>query len=188
MDLILTGEFLRELRKEKGYTQEQLGELLGVTNKTVSRWETGNYMPPVEILQRLSELYGITINEILAGKRLSDDEYKKKADENIITALDGSVFSMKDKRKFYWKEWMKKYAWALALYLAAVIALAVVGIFIEGYNEKLLPLELILCLAGTALINERRTIYVEKRVYEDKLAQLGERYGVKIEEESPEDN
>jgi transcriptional regulator with XRE-family HTH domain len=48
MDTKKVGSFLKSLRKEKELTQEQLGEKLGVTNKTVSRWETGNYMPPVE--------------------------------------------------------------------------------------------------------------------------------------------
>ena len=54
MDTIKIGNFLAELRKEQNLTQEALGEKLGVTNKTVSRWENGNYLPPVEILQELS--------------------------------------------------------------------------------------------------------------------------------------
>ena len=72
MDMIKTGRFLAELRKEHSLTQEQLGEQLGVTNKTVSRWETGTYMPPVEMLQLLSVKYGVTINEILSGERLRE--------------------------------------------------------------------------------------------------------------------
>lgn len=82
------GEFLKELRKENKLTQEQLGEKLGVTNKTVSKWETGNYMPPIEILKLLSELYNVSINEILSGRRLSDGEYKEKAEENMTSALE----------------------------------------------------------------------------------------------------
>ena len=60
------GVFLAELRKEKCWTQEQLGQKLGVTNKTVSRWENGNYMPPVDILLELSKLYDISITRFLA--------------------------------------------------------------------------------------------------------------------------
>lgn len=82
------GEFLKELRKENKLTQEQLGEKLGVTNKTVSKWETGNYMPPIEILKLLSELYNVSINEILSGRRLSDGEYKENAEENMANALE----------------------------------------------------------------------------------------------------
>lgn len=63
------GSFLKELRLEKGLTQDALGEKLGVTNKTISRWENGNYLPPVEMLQKLGELYDIEIEEILNCKR-----------------------------------------------------------------------------------------------------------------------
>jgi len=51
MDTQKIGKFLKELRKEHDMTQEQLGERIGVTNKTVSRWKTGNYMPPIESLK-----------------------------------------------------------------------------------------------------------------------------------------
>ena len=50
MDLMKTGKFIADLRKEKGLTQEQLGEKIGVTNKTVSRWETGVYLPPAYVM------------------------------------------------------------------------------------------------------------------------------------------
>ena len=79
MNTAKIGAFLASLRKEKGLTQEQLGEKMGVSNKTVSRWETGNYLPPVEMLQQLSSFYGITINEILSGERLSEDTFLEKA-------------------------------------------------------------------------------------------------------------
>ncbi len=65
MDGQKIGGFLKELRKQNNMTQEQLGERIGVTNKTVSRWETGKYMPPIEHLKLLSDLYQISINEIL---------------------------------------------------------------------------------------------------------------------------
>ena len=75
MDMQKIGNFLAELRKEKNLTQEELGEQLGVTNKTVSRWENGNYLPPVEMLQMLSKLYDVSINELLSGERLSDERF-----------------------------------------------------------------------------------------------------------------
>ena len=53
MDQIKVGKFIAQLRKEKGITQEELGRRIGVTNKTVSRWENGNYMPDIEMLQLL---------------------------------------------------------------------------------------------------------------------------------------
>lgn len=72
MNTKVIGQFLRELRKEKSMTQEELGERVGVTNKTISKWENGNYMPPIDILMLLSDIYGVSINEIIAGKRLED--------------------------------------------------------------------------------------------------------------------
>ena len=80
MDMVKMGSFLAELRKERNLTQAELGEKLGVTNKTISRWETGNYMPSVEMLEELSTMYGMTINELLSGKKLSTEEYKEMAD------------------------------------------------------------------------------------------------------------
>ena len=60
MDLLLIGKFIAELRKEQELTQEQLGEKLGVTNKTVSRWETGAYLPPAEALLESFFIFWIT--------------------------------------------------------------------------------------------------------------------------------
>ena len=65
MDTKKIGMFLKQLRNENGMTQEQLGEKLGVSNKTVSRWETGNYMPPVEYLKIFSDIYQRAIEEKL---------------------------------------------------------------------------------------------------------------------------
>lgn len=87
MDMQKIGYFLAELRKEKNLTQDELGEQIGVTNKTVSRWENGNYLPPVEILQILSNLYNVSINELLSGERLSDERYKEHAEEYITVDL-----------------------------------------------------------------------------------------------------
>ena len=76
MDMQKIGAFLAELRKEKNLTQDELGEQIGVTNKTVSRWENGNYLPPVEMLQILSKFYNVSINEILNGERINT--FRKK--------------------------------------------------------------------------------------------------------------
>ena len=95
MDQVKIGKFIAALRKEKGLTQEKLGEKLGVTNKTVSRWENGNYMPDVEMLSLLSNEFDVSINEIISGERLNLENFKKAADENLVTALDNSTFTLK---------------------------------------------------------------------------------------------
>ena len=87
MDTKKVGIFLKHLRSERGLTQEQLGERIGVTNKTISRWETGNYLPPAECLILLSEIYGVSINEILAGERVAREEFVEIAEKNITSTL-----------------------------------------------------------------------------------------------------
>ncbi len=87
MDMQKIGSFLAELRKEKNLTQDELGAQIGVTNKTISRWETGNYLPPVEMLQTLGDNFGVSINEILNGERISDGNYKDISEQNIKSAL-----------------------------------------------------------------------------------------------------
>lgn len=67
------GSFLRELRKEKGMTQEQIAEQFSVSSRTVSRWENGNNMPDLDILIEISDYYEVDLREILDGERKSED-------------------------------------------------------------------------------------------------------------------
>ncbi len=69
MDQQRIGLFLKELRKEKNLTQEQLAEMLNVSNRTVSRWETGNNMPDLSILVDLADFYNVDVREIIDGER-----------------------------------------------------------------------------------------------------------------------
>ena len=85
------GVFLKQLRNEKGITQEQLAEILGVSGRTVSRWETGTNLPDISILVEISEYYNVEMKEILDGERKSknmDNELKetllKVADYNEL--------------------------------------------------------------------------------------------------------
>lgn len=121
MDTKVIGQFLAQLRKEKDLTQEQLGEMLGVTNKTVSRWENGNYLPPVEMLQQLSELYGLTINELLSGKPLEDQEFRQQAENNIKAVLSQS-FSEGDRADYFKRKWKKDHRLANILGAAVLFA------------------------------------------------------------------
>ena len=73
MDQRKIGEFLKELRKEKNLTQEQLAEQLNVSNRSVSRWETGRNMPDIGLLVEIAELYDVSISEIIDGKRRSEN-------------------------------------------------------------------------------------------------------------------
>lgn len=69
MEQIKTGKFIAELRKEKGMTQEQLGDRLGVNSRSVSRWENGHGMPDISLLLELADVLGVTVQELLEGSR-----------------------------------------------------------------------------------------------------------------------
>lgn len=73
MDQKKIGSFLRELRTEKGLTQEQLAEKMNVSGRTVSRWENGNNMPDLSIIVELADFYGVDIRELLNGERKSEN-------------------------------------------------------------------------------------------------------------------
>ena len=73
MDQRAIGAFLKVLRKEKGITQEQMGEELGVSDRTISRWETGNNMPDISLLVEIAEFFDVSIPEIIKGERKSED-------------------------------------------------------------------------------------------------------------------
>lgn len=84
------GKFIATLRKEKKMTQEELAESLGVTNKSVSRWENGKTMPDLSLIKKLTDILGITINELLSGEKLTKEEYQEKLEENIVNTIDYS--------------------------------------------------------------------------------------------------
>ena len=112
MDMQKIGSFLAELRKEKNLTQDELGAQIGVTNKTISRWETGSYLPPVEMLQTLGDTFGVSINEILNGERISDGNYKDISEQNLKYALTKSDSVIAKHRKIM--------NWVIAVVVAAL--------------------------------------------------------------------
>lgn len=79
-----TGKFIAKCRKEKKLTQGQLAEKLNITDRAVSKWETGKNMPDSSIMLELCEILGITVNELLSGEKVDMEGYEKKADENLI--------------------------------------------------------------------------------------------------------
>ena len=84
MDQIKIGEFIAQKRKEQGLTQMQFAELVGVSNKTVSKWETGSRMPDVAIIQEVCDVLKISVNELLAGEEFAEKEFIQKTEDNII--------------------------------------------------------------------------------------------------------
>lgn len=81
------GAFLKELRKQKGLTQQQIAEKFNVSNRTISRWENGNNMPDLDILIEISDYYEVDLREILNGERKSDN-MDKEIKETVLQAVD----------------------------------------------------------------------------------------------------
>lgn len=95
MDQIKIGKFIADERKRKGYTQKQLSEKLEISDKTISKWERGNGFPEVSLLLPLCNELEITVNELLSGERVSEEDYRKKAEENMVNLVKEAQESKK---------------------------------------------------------------------------------------------
>lgn len=88
MNQIKTGNYIAGLRKEKNMTQRELAERINVSDKTISKWETGKSMPDLDCIGKLCETLGVSVNEIISGESLSADDYSRKAEETIMTLME----------------------------------------------------------------------------------------------------
>ena len=84
MDQVKIGKFIAECRKDKKLTQADLAEKLNITDRAVSKWETGNGMPDSSIMLELCNILGISVNELLSGEVINMEDYDKKAEENLL--------------------------------------------------------------------------------------------------------
>lgn len=116
MDLIKIGKYIAGKRKELGMTQKQLAEKLGMSDKSVSKWERGVCLPDVSVYSDLCLILGISINEFLAGEDIAQEKIEKKSEENII----GVATDSKHKQK-------RLKAIICALLIIAVLAISVIG-------------------------------------------------------------
>lgn len=98
MDTLKIGEFLKALRKAKGYTQEEVANRLMLSPKTISRWESGNGIPDINIISAVADLYSVTVDEILKGERqtekqsqLSEQTNKLKNDSKVKVIMNNII-------------------------------------------------------------------------------------------------
>ncbi len=87
MDQVKIGVFLKELRKQKGLTQDQLAEKFNVSNRTVSRWENGNNMPDLDVLIDISDFYEVDLRELLDGERKSEI-MNKEIEDTVLKVVE----------------------------------------------------------------------------------------------------
>ena len=161
MNQVEMGRFIAALRREQGLTQEALGRRIGVTNKTVSHWENGNYMPDVETLQILSGIFRISMEALLCGQRLESAE-GKDGGEQISDDMRKSNFSIEEKIAFWKRKWLREHTTFLVLSIAAILFLFVAGSSLLGvWLFGSLPFVM---LVWYAMLRNRCIIYIERRM------------------------
>lgn len=139
MDQIKIGKFIADERKRKGYTQKQLSEKLEISDKTISKWERGNGFPEVSLLLPLCNELEITVNELLSGERVSEEDYRKKAEENMVNLVREAQES---KKKII-----------LSAVVAALTIIAAVPLFmVSGMIEMENGIRIILIVIGIIVI------------------------------------
>lgn len=114
------GDFLAILRKSKGLTQQEVADRLGVSNKTVSSWETGASCPDISMLPAIAELFDVTCDELLRGERISSSEPQPRTEEKREKALNRMLAMYRNNAAA--TSWI-----CGALYAAAVIATLLIG-------------------------------------------------------------
>ena len=165
MEQIKIGKFISEKRKETNLTQEQLAEKLNISKNAVSKWERGLNLPDVSIMQDLCKILGFTLNELFIGENIKEESYKEIADNNLLSALENSSFTLKEKIDFYKKKWKKEHIFKIILsfitWVVLILALKFqnVEIYLIGTISGMLAVLFYIVLYNQMMI------YVENNAY-----------------------
>ena len=127
MDQEKMGKFMLEMRKQKGLTQKELAEQVGISDKTISKWECGNSIPDISYLEPLCHSLDISVNELLSGEHLTSESYSEKAEENIMALMKENE---RNKKTGFWRR-----------IFGILIAVAGMSILIFSKNQELRVLQ-----------------------------------------------
>ena len=155
MDTEKISKFISTARTKIGLTQKELADKIGVSDKTISKWETGKSLPDISYYEPLCDALNIKVNELLSGEYLNDDIYLKKAENNFIEIIRENNFSKK-------KVVIRLFA-GLSLFIATSILIGILSksnfadVFLGLYD---LPTFIILLFInlGAAIISGKRTM------------------------------
>jgi transcriptional regulator with XRE-family HTH domain/DNA-directed RNA polymerase subunit RPC12/RpoP len=167
MDQIKIGKFISERRKQTNLTQAQLADQLGITDRAVSKWETGRSLPDASIMLELCSILNITVNDLLSGEVVAMENYKEKTDEMLIEMI-------KEKEE---RDRMLLKAELIAGILS-LIPLLIATIFV-AYNESIAEwLRVVIIFASITpfLIAVPFLIKIEQKAGYYKCAECGHRY------------
>ncbi len=141
MDQEKIGKFIAACRKEKGLTQAVLGEKLGITNRAVSKWETGRCMPELSVMPELCELLGISVSELFKGERIAAENFEESSNELLLEMRKLEESSNKKLLSFE--------RFLIILFIPVCVLLIISGALIMS---SMLPLGIILMASGFATI------------------------------------
>ena len=120
MDQIKIGKFIAEQRKKNNLTQMQLAEKLSITDRAVSKWETGKAMPDVSIIPELCGILGVTVNDLFSGEVVLMENYNKKMENNLMEMAQ----ELEKKNKIIWRSMWITMIVSIAALLAGIFAAA----------------------------------------------------------------
>lgn len=144
MDQIKIGKFIASCRKEQGMTQAVLAEKLGISDRAVSKWETGKSMPDSGIMLELCELLKINVNELLSGEHITMEDYNTKSEEVIL--------GLKSENEKYAKRLLRSEAYIVVVGVAASLAMIIAGTIIALKNGENDPLAVVLIVSGCVIV------------------------------------
>lgn len=144
MDQIKIGKFIASCRKEQGMTQAVLSEKLGISDRAVSKWETGKSMPDSGIMLELCELLKINVNELLSGEHITMEDYNAKSEEVIL--------GLKSENEKYAKRLLRSEAYIVVVGVVASLAMIIAGTIIALKNGENDPLAIVLIVSGCVIV------------------------------------
>lgn len=162
MDQEKIGKLINTLRKEKKWTQKELADLIGVSDKSVSKWERGVCLPDVSLFKALCETLGITLNEFFAGEKIKEENYKEKADENLLQALENSTFTLKERQKYFKEKWQREHFVELMLTMFVIVFFIIYG-WIK--DSSITVIFIIIGFVSGIVENNRMMAYIEKNAF-----------------------
>ena len=162
MDQEKIGKFIAICRKKQNLTQEQLAEKLGVSSKSISRWENGKTLPDYSLIKDLCKTLNISINELFSGEKIESKNFKEIADNNLLNALENSSFTLKEKIKYYGDKWDKEHFFELTIAMIVIVGFIIYG-FIKDNGIQFI----FMIIGFTCGIweNNRKKAYIERNAY-----------------------